>query len=126
MLRAATLKVLPVLLIAGGCGPPRGVEYGGMLWRVGPDRDITWFEARDWVTRLGEEWRLPTLSELGDLHRSGVTWGEWGPFENSGFGVWSTGTGEDSALVFYFIDGTERREHRGYSSFVRVFAVGSF
>jgi hypothetical protein len=47
-------------------------------WVVGPDRNITWHEARQWVTKLGAcggGWRMPTIEEIRSLHNPAVTAG---------------------------------------------------
>lgn len=43
----------------------------GLEWKVGPDRDTDWNEARSWVQDLnldGGGWRMPTMDEVqGDI-----------------------------------------------------------
>lgn len=42
----------------------------GFAWYPGPDRDMTWQEAKDWVASLnacGANWRMPTIGELETL-----------------------------------------------------------
>ncbi|MDJ0990762.1 MAG: hypothetical protein QNI85_12175, partial [Desulfobacterales bacterium] len=46
----------------------------GLEWYPGPDRGMTWEEARNWVAgleTLGGGWRMPERKELGALHRTG-------------------------------------------------------
>jgi hypothetical protein len=97
-----------------------------LQWRVGPDRNTNWYEARDWVNGLGSGWRMPTLSELGALYDAGITSDDWGPFENSGYWVW---TGEErdssSAWLFFFNGGNGDWLTRDGSSNGRAFAVRS-
>lgn len=61
----------------------------GLYWRVGPDRDIGWQEACDWIDSLPGDWRMPFRYELVALYSAGVRHGRWGPFENGGWQVWS-------------------------------------
>ena len=47
----------------------------GLEWKVGPDKDTNWYEARSWVRNLNIEgggWRLPTKNELEGLHNFGA------------------------------------------------------
>jgi serine/threonine-protein kinase len=47
-------------------------------WMVGPDRNTTWPEARQWVTQLGAcggGWRMPTIEEIRSLYNPAVTAG---------------------------------------------------
>jgi len=100
-------------------------EYNGLYWRVGPDRDMTWDEAKEWVDGLGGDWRMPTRTELQDLWDSGISYGNWGPFENSGWFVWSGEVHDSSsAWGFFFDDGIELLSSRGISySGEQAFAV---
>jgi len=97
-----------------------------LQWRVGPNHDTEWYEARDWVRGLGGGWRMPTREELRSLYSSGIYAGDWGPFENSGYWVW---TGEErdssSAWTFKFNHGIERYIDRDDGSNARAFAVRS-
>jgi len=61
----------------------------GLEWIVGPDEDITWYEAEDWVNALGGNWRMPSRSELQCLIGNGIDTLPEGFFENSGDAVWS-------------------------------------
>jgi hypothetical protein len=47
-------------------------------WMVGPDRNMTWHEARQWVAGLGAcggGWRMPTVEEIRSLYDPAVTAG---------------------------------------------------
>lgn len=103
-----------------------GFEFNGLYWQVGPDRDMTWDEANEWVESLGAGWRMPTRTELQGLWDAGVSSDNWGPFANSGFGVWS-GEAQDSmsAWCFIFFGGLECCENRSSSGDGRAFAVRS-
>ena len=69
---------------------------------------------------------MPTREELRSLYSSGIYAGDWGPFENSGYWVW---TGEErdssSAWTFKFNHGIERYIDRDDGSNARAFAVRS-
>ena len=46
----------------------------GLEWIVGPDYEMSWFDARIWVRRLavdGGDWRLPTTEELKSIYIKG-------------------------------------------------------
>ena len=97
----------------------------GLEWQVGPDEETTWNEAKAWVDGLGGDWRMPTRTELQDLWDSGISYGNWGPFENSGWFVWSGEVHDSSsAWGFFFDDGIELLSSRGISySGEQAFAV---
>jgi len=97
----------------------------GLEWQVGPDEETTWNEAKAWVDGLGGDWRMPTRTELQDLWDSGISYGNWGPFENSGYCVWSGEVRDSSsAWYFFFATGTEYWLPRSASAKVgRAFAV---
>lgn len=40
----------------------------GLQWLEGPDRPISWNESLEWVSDLGEDWRMPTLQELETIY----------------------------------------------------------
>ena len=49
-----------------------------LVWAIGPDRTMTWFEAHDFVAELrlcGSRWRLPTPDELFTLYAPELTAG---------------------------------------------------
>lgn len=77
------------------------IPWNGVDWRVGPDVDMDWQTAKDWVDSLGEDWRMPTVEELRALHASGITADSWGPFQNTGRWVWS-GEEKDSVFVWHY------------------------
>ncbi|MCG7853283.1 MAG: DUF1566 domain-containing protein [Methanosarcinaceae archaeon] len=53
-----------------------GIVYDtktGLQWVAGPDRNITWNEAKSWAQSLnieGGSWRIPTLGEIEGLKNS--------------------------------------------------------
>jgi hypothetical protein len=65
----------------------------GLEWIAGPDRDISWEEARSWVDNLavdGGGWRLPTIDELKSIYERGVYERTYPPFfNNTGWLLWS-------------------------------------
>ena len=81
------------------------IRWNDLDWIVGPDRDMTWLQAKEWVNSLDGEWRMPEEYELKSLYDSGIVWNEWGPFENSGYAVWS-GEENDSWFPFNFFFGS--------------------
>ena len=129
------LTVLILLSLTGlALGQGRFSKSGSVItdsvtdlqWRVGPDSDIDWFDARDWVSGLGGGWRMPTLSELCGLYNAGIEYDRWGYFQNSGHNLWSSQTeGSSSAWTFCFAFGDESYYDRGDCSGERVFAVRS-
>lgn len=102
----------------------------GLEWVAGPDRDMTWDEARSWVESLkidGGGWRMPRLDELEGLHKPGS--GDRNMtllLEFSGWYVWSQETrGTSNAWSFRFSKGERYWDSRDGSSLTRAFAVRS-
>lgn len=149
MKRRYLLVMIAVVLLIAGCGDSRdsdiahstttegqdetitsrndGFEFNSLHWQVGPDRDMTWEEAKAWVDGLGGNWRMPTRAELQGLWDEGIRYDNWGPLENSGYGIWS-GEVQDSwsAWFFDFVEGGEHWFYRDdYSDNFRAFAVRS-
>ena len=97
-------------------------------WRVGPDTDTDWYAARDWVTNLGSDWRLPTITEFKALYTAGITVDNWGPFESDGAWFWSNRVEySTTAWRFCFWSGLsgDSIESCDNSYSTRVFAVRS-
>ena len=92
--------MVTVALLFAGCGGP-GFKYNGLYWQVGPDRDMTWSQAKEWVDGLDGDWRMPSIDELEGLWDAGIDSNNWGPFENSGYCVWSGDT-KDSGSAWGF------------------------
>lgn len=102
------------------------IEYNDLDWRVGPDSSTNWYEADHWVESLGGSWRMPTRAELQALYDAGINYGDSGPFELSGYCVWSGEVIDTSfAWTFDFTRGSEFQDGRDYSSSRRAFAVRS-
>jgi len=114
--------VLPVLLlIISGCGKSTyrmGIHerfrvssdkiitdiVTGLQWKVGPDRDFDWQGAGIWIEKLGGNWRMPLRCELEKLFEAGITTNTWGPFDNTGWIVWSVDyASRDMSYPFCFI-----------------------
>lgn len=87
----------------------------GLEWLVGPDRNISWFQAKNWVENIdasqyGTGWRMPTLVELKSIYESnkGTNLKHLDPvFKISNIRLWVwTGEIKDSlsAYTFYFGD----------------------
>lgn len=102
----------------------------GLEWVAGPDRDITWDQAKAWVKGLnvgGGEWRMPTVMELEALYQKGKGTRNITPLlKTTGWWVWS-GELRDSAsawgLGFYL--GNRRWDAHLLSFNGRAFAVRS-
>ncbi len=102
----------------------------GLEWVAGPDRDMTWGEARDWVKSLnidGGGWRMPTMDELGTLYQPGRGKRNMTPLlKPTGWLVWSGEKKTSSAaLLFSFNIGCKKWPLRNASCFPRAFAVRS-
>jgi len=100
-----------------------------LQWHVGPDKDTTWDEAKEWVDNLvidGGEWRMPTVAELKRLYQKGKgTWNIKIVFRTTGWWVWSRESDLSSAWAVYFFYGRACQYSRSYSDLKRVFAVRS-
>ena len=102
----------------------------GLEWKVGPDRDTDWNEARSWVQSLnldGGGWRMPSMDELEGLYMKGK--GERNMtslLKTTGWYVWSGETkGSSFARFFYFDLGSRYWPDRDFSDSTRAFAVRS-
>ncbi len=100
----------------------------GLEWYPGPDRGMTWQEARDWViglTALGGGWRMPDCPELGALHRIGDGVRNLTPLiPSSGYWIWAGQTRKAaSRWVFGFGFGGEGWSGQAPASGGRAIAV---
>jgi len=97
----------------------------GLQWKVGPDRDFSWQGAGIWIEHLGGNWRMPLRYELEDLFAAGITTNSWGPFDNTGWIVWSVDyTIRDMSYPFCFIPiDAYQGMYPTWPSGQRVFAV---
>lgn len=75
----------------------------GYLWKMGPDTDVSLEEARAWVEGLGGRWSMPTVSELLELYRAGISTETWGAFNNTGWELWGLkrNSGEHALAVSF-------------------------
>jgi uncharacterized caspase-like protein len=102
----------------------------GLEWFAGPDRDMTWNEAKSWVETLNIDtggWRMPTIDELSNLYKAGSGNRNMTPLlKTTGWWVWSGDTRDDSsAWEFYFKMGHKSWSYRDLSFNLRGFAVRS-
>ena len=103
----------------------------GLEWKVGPDQDTTWSQARSWVQSLnldGSGWRMPTMDELEGLYKDRTGSGNITPLlKTTGWWVWSGETKSWlSAWHFNFIYATEDWSSRSTpTDYGRSFAVRS-
>jgi hypothetical protein len=99
-------------------------------WVAGPDKFVTWDEAKAWVESLsvgGGGWRMPTKEELKSLYKKGAGERNMTPLlKTTGWRVWSNETeGESAAWYFSFYDGDYTWGPRESEGNPRVFAVRS-
>ena len=102
----------------------------GLEWKVGPDKDTNWNEARSWVKNLklkGGGWRMPTLVELKGLHQKGAGSMNMTPLlKTTGWQVWSNKLKDSSfAWGFYYVCGGKGWDGRTFPYDFRAFAVRS-
>ena len=104
----------------------------GLEWKVGPERDTNWNEARSWVQSLkidGGGWRMPTLDELESLYREGSGDHNMTPLlKASSIWIWSGETKGSSKVGFFVFSGSPQKRvwfDRGFSNHLRAFAVRS-
>jgi len=107
-----------------------GVIYdkkSGLEWFIGPDRDITWGEAKSWVNELsaiGGGWHMPSRKELKTLFKKGVERSITPLIKTTGWWVWaSEHDSSSSAWYFNFSRGYASWSSQLYSDGERVFAV---
>jgi len=102
----------------------------GLEWKVGPDKDITWNEARSWVQSLnldGGGWRMPSMDELEHLYKEGKADRNMTPLlKTSGWWVWSgEEKGSSDAWIFNFLGGRDWGDRNNCYYYGRAFAVRS-
>jgi len=102
----------------------------GLEWVVGPDKDTTWDEAKQWANSLtvdGGGWQMPTMDELERLYRKSDGLRNMTPLlKTTGWFVWSEETkGSSLAWYFGFYRGDGYWDRRNSSYNVRAFAVRS-
>ena len=97
-------------------------------WRVGPDKDINWIEARSWVKSLNVGgWRMPSSDELKTLYKeNGDERNKTPLLKTTGWWIWSSEIRGSSAAWCYGFDfGHMGWLDRHDSGTMRVFAVRS-
>jgi uncharacterized caspase-like protein len=103
----------------------------GLEWVPGPDKDMTWDEARAWVESLnvgGGGWRMPKMKELEGLFEKGKgSRNMTSLLKTTGWWVWSGDTagasGSVNAWAFGFYSRSDRRDSISHAN--RAFAVRS-
>lgn len=99
----------------------------GLQWLEGPDSPSSWENARDWVTGLGQGWRLPTLLELQGIYLPDSTRrGIYGDplcldpvfLRDGGYSLWSVERFPGTAWLFDF--------SRGYGHWLDCYFPGRF
>ena len=109
----------------------------GLEWYVGPDEDITWKQAKKWVSNLkvaGGRWRLPAVDEVKSIFQKGKGRRNMSPlFKTRGWYVWLgemdneyiIGTYAGYYFYSYYFDGNGRLQiHPSTVNYkIRVFAV---
>jgi len=96
-------------------------------WQVGPDKNIDWYEANDWIDSLGDSWRMPTIEEYKTIYKAGLGKRNIPPeLETTGWYGWSDKEEDDGyAWDFHFYSGEEYLDPRNDSDDGRGFAVRS-
>lgn len=106
----------------------------GLEWKVGPDKDTNWYEAKGWVERLnldgvdGGGWRMPTIDELKGLYKKGAGKNNMiSILKTTGGAGWAAGIGDTSKAGFFdfSISGLGGPMARRYDCSTRAFAVRS-
>jgi hypothetical protein len=101
----------------------------GLQWIVGPDRDINYAQAEQWVAACkagGGGWRMPAWEELKTLFENGVGKRNMDPsFVTTGWWVWGQPRDMITAWHYRYLDGSEDYYRRDKSEDFRVFGVRS-
>ena len=99
----------------------------GLEWKVGPDKEIDWHEARSWVQRIGGGWRMPTIDELKTIYKKASGRRNMMlSLKTTAWSVWSGDTDDSSdAWYFDFMYGRKYPCLRTHGSGNRAFAVRS-
>ena len=105
-------------------------EKTNIEWVAGPDKYMTWDEAKAWVESLsveGDGWQMPIKEELKALYKKGAGSRNMTPLlKTTGWRVWSDETeGPSAAWYFNFYDGDYTWGTRESEGNPRVFAVRS-
>jgi hypothetical protein len=103
----------------------------GLQWVTGPDADISYPSATNWVTSCkvaGGSWQMPTVQELKTIYLPGAGQNNMAPaFKTSGWRLWAEPDGSSYAWAFDFAGGFERRKDVNETNHCdfRVFGVRS-
>ena len=102
-------------------------------WVVGPDKDTTYMQARQWVDSCktaGGGWRMPRRKELKALYQKGIGKRNMdSAFKTTGWFIWAEPRNSSSAWYLHFSNGADDwlYQHFGdyYYADARGFAVRS-
>jgi len=107
-----------------------GVIYDsetGLQWVVGPDKEMPYEPARQWVTACntaGGGWRMPTRKELRTLNQKELKNRPLDPaFKITGWAVWAEPRDDSSAFYFIFSATFPFGHHCAHDVGKRVFGV---
>lgn len=100
----------------------------GLEWFVGPDEDMNWYEAVEWIENLeldGGGWRLPTAQEARSLYDAGIGRREAVEIGITNWWIWISGTcsNEEWAKNFSFYDGVSCTDYKNVYNTERALAV---
>ncbi len=77
----------------------------GLEWIAGPDKDTSYYEARNWVRNLridGGKWRMPTNEELKTLYgKNGKISGITPLLKTTATHIWRAQQNEDQSLYLF-------------------------
>ena len=105
-------------------------ESTGVEWLAGPDKELSWSEAKAWISSLnktGFKWRMPTEKELRSLYKRGVGSKNMTPLlETNSWWIWykkGVFYGSRDAFNFYYGPGTYSNKNKNISKHNKTFAV---
>jgi len=77
----------------------------GLEWIAGPDKDTSYYKARNWVRNLridGDKWRMPTNEELKTLYGKDNKLSSITPLlKTTGIHIWPAQIDEDNSLYLF-------------------------
>jgi hypothetical protein len=101
----------------------------GLEWVAGPDRNMTSFQAKEWVQSLSiasGSWRMPTRDELRGLYQKGKGERNMTPLlKTTGWLVWSRERNGSPSSLYFDFDFSPRLWKSRHSNYSRAFAVRS-
>ena len=100
----------------------------GLVWVAGPDEDMVYTVAREWVSNLdiaGGGWRMPMRTELQSLYKNKMNSNHLiAMLETSGLYIWSgESIGDRKAWLYGYRSGDFFNEVKWDSKLCRAFAV---